>query len=405
VVYGKRRVGKTELIKRFMRDKDSLYFLADRRTSQEQLREIGRIMGKRFNDTLLSRRGFDDWIEFFEYLGSHAKKPMVVAIDEYPYLVEVDTAVSSLFQKGWDEYLKHTKVFLILSGSSVSMMESEALLYRSPLYGRRSGQLLLTPLPFYDAWQFYPSARFETFLELYAIAGGLPAYLLEFKTSWSVKKNFEKCLFPKTAFLHNEIEFILKEELREPKNYLSVLKAVSFGKTKFSEIVNESGLEKNVLHKYLSTLERLQLIERAVPVTEYNRSRSRGIYRIADPFTRTWFQYVFPYKSELEVGNYHEVMRKVDESFQLLVSSAYEHACQEVLRKLQNRLFPFERVGRWWEKEHEIDVIGLNNASREIVFGECKWSGKQVGTNVYARLKEVAARVDWHRGKRKEYSN
>ncbi len=292
---------------------------------------------------------------------------IILTIDEYPYLVETDGAISSLFQKGWDEYLNATNVFLILSGSSVSVMESEALIYKSPLYGRRTGQLLLKPLSFYEAWQFFPKKSFEDFLTMYAAVGGLPAYLLKFDADKTTKDNIVKNIFPKTAFLHNEIEFILKEELREPKNYLSILKAVSLGKAKFSEIVNETGLEKNVLHKYLSTLERLQLLERSVPVIEKSRIKSnKGLYVIADQYTKFWFQYVFPFKSELEVENYREVLRRIDESFPLLVASSYEKACQEVLRKLQSKFFMFERIGRWWEKEKEIDVVACNTIDTRI---------------------------------------
>src|SRR3989344_6050775 len=122
ILYGKRRVGKTELIKQFIKDKQAVYYLADKRTTKEQLSELSRLVGEAFNDQFLIQRGFGNWLEAF------------------PYLTEVDKSISSVFQKGWDEYLKKTKPTIILSGSSVSMMESEALSYKSPLYGRRTGQ-------------------------------------------------------------------------------------------------------------------------------------------------------------------------------------------------------------------------------------------------------------------------
>ena len=163
IIYGKRRVGKTELIKQFIKDKASIYFLADKRNTKEQLKELGEIAGNYFNDQILRSRGFNDWIEVFSYLKGKIKKRTVFVIDEYPYLVENDSSTSSLFQKGWDEYLKDTKIFLILCGSSVSMMESEALIYKSPLYGRRTGQILLKPLSFFESWKFFPQKILKIF--------------------------------------------------------------------------------------------------------------------------------------------------------------------------------------------------------------------------------------------------
>lgn len=403
VIYGKRRVGKTELIKQFIKEKPAIYFLADKRTANEQLVELGRITGRFFNDTLLEKKGFSDWLEVFQYLKDKTKDHLVLAIDEYPYLVETDSATSSIFQKGWDQYLKDGNVFMILSGSSISMMESEALIYKSPLYGRRTGQMLLKPLCFNESWKFFPKKSFDDFLKIFTITGGVPAYLIQINPKISLKENIRQRIFTKTEFLHNEVEFVLKEELREPKNYLSILKAISFGKRKFSEISNETDIQKNALTKYLNTLERLQIIEKEVPITEKNPQKSRkGLYKISDNFFRFWFQYVFPYKSDLEIERFDEVLSKLKESFISLEALAYEEICRETMWRLRDIFFPFERIGKWWEREKEIDIVGINNQTKDIVFGECKWSSKQVGTNIYEDLKRKTTYVQWQKDKRKE---
>lgn len=404
VVYGKRRVGKTELIKQFIKGKPAVYFLADKRTIFEQLRELSRLMGNYFQDSLLLKRGFEDWLDVFQYLKEHAREQFVFVVDEYPYLVEVDKAISSVFQKGWDEHLKNSQIFLVLLGSSVSMMESEALLYKSPLYGRRTGQILLKPLPFRDSWKFFSRKTFDEFLSIFSVTGGIPAYLLQIDPDLSFKENLRIKVFPTTEFLHNEIEFVLKEELREPKNYLSILRAISWGKRKFGEIVNETGLQKSALTKYLNTLERLQLIEKEVPVTEKNLQKSRkGLYQICDNFFRFWFQYIFPYKSDFEIESYDEVWRKFKESFPMLEAATYEKVSRETMWDLRENLFNFERVGNWWEKDKEIDVVALNKTTREIIFGEAKWSNRPVGINVFRDLTEKASSVQWNRGEREEY--
>ncbi len=354
--------------------------MADKRSNREQLRELGRICGDYFNDSLLAKQGFSEWLDVFHYLKEKAAKPFIFAVDEYPYLVEVDKSISSVIQKGWDEYLKNSKVFFILSGSSISMMESEALIYKAPLFGRRTAQYFIQPMSFAESKQFFPKIRFEDFARIFSVTGGMPAYLLQFDRSLSLEANIKQNILNRTNYLYNEVEFILKEELREPKNYLSILKAIAFGKAKFGEIVNETGMEKNVLNKYLDTLTKLHLIKKEVPVTESKPHKSRkGIYKIADNFFRFWFYYIFPYKSSLEMGNSDEVMKEMGKSFINIEAATYETICQEVLWQLRAKIFSFERIGRWWEKEQEIDVGGLNEQTRKNSLGDGKGAKNEVG--------------------------
>lgn len=403
VVYGKRRVGKTELIHQSIKDKAAIYYLADKRSQKEQLMELGRLFGSQFSDFLVEKQGFTDWIDIFRYLKEKVTSPFIFAVDEFTYLVEGDKSIPSVFQKGWDQYLKDSKVTLILSGSSISMMESEVLGYSSPLYGRRTGQILVQPLSFQNSWKFFPDMPFEEFLKVYSVTGGMPAYLLQIDPAKDLRDNLAEKVFAKTAFLHSEVEFLLREELREPRYYLSILRAVALSKTKFGEIVNETGIEKSSLTKYLSTLEQLKLIEKLVPITEKNPEKShKGLYFITDNFARFWFQFVFPYKSNLEIGHLDEVNRKLDEQLHLLTTRVYEEVCKELVRKAEERLFPFERVGKWWEATEEIDVVAINDQTNEILFGEAKWSEKLVGTDIYANLKAKATKVDWNVGQRKE---
>ncbi|MBI2552463.1 ATP-binding protein [Candidatus Uhrbacteria bacterium] len=396
IVYGKRRVGKTELVKKFIQGKPAIYFLADKRTMIDQLREVSRLVGEAFGDPLIEKQGFGDWLEVFRYLQRNSKKRCILVVDEFPYLAEVDSAASSVFQKGWDEYLRAQQSMLILMGSSIAMMESETLIQKAPLFGRRTGQLLLQPLSFSQSWQFFPKMSFVDFLEFYAVVGGMPAYLMQMEGLLSAEENLVAHVLPKTEFLYNEIEFVLKEELREPKNYLSILRAISFGKRKLGEIVNETGIDRTLVNKYLHTLAQLLIVERELPVTEKNPVKSRkGLYRLCDNFFRFWFQYVFPYKSDLEIGRHNEVLRKFREQFNMLTAIAYEEVCRELAPTWQDQLFPFERVGKWWDKNEEIDVVAINQRENQILLGECKWSEKPVGTNIYESLKKKAQLVDW----------
>jgi AAA+ ATPase superfamily predicted ATPase len=415
IIYGKRRVGKTELIKQFIKDKSAIYFLADKRTTADQLRELGQIIGSYFKDEILIKNGFGDWIEVFSYLKTKTTDmPLVFVIDEYPYLAENDKSTSSLFQKGWDEYLKDTKIFLILSGSSIAMMESETLNQSAPLFGRRTGQILVDPLNFSQSRKFFPEKSFSDFLNIYTITGGMPAYLKQFVDGDDLSEEIKKKIFTKTAFLYNEVEFTLKEELRETKNYLAILRAIALGKRKLSEIVNEVGLDKATVNKYLSVLINLRLVEREIPITEDKPHKSRrGLYKISDNFFVFWFQYIFPYKSYLEMDNYDYVLEKmfsgleysdnVNSGFKSIAAQVYERIVVELLIAWQDKIFAFERVGRYWDSDQEIDVVGFSSSEKKIIFGECKWSEKLVGTNIYLELKEKAAKVEWNKNDRKEY--
>jgi len=404
ILYGKRRVGKTELIKQFIEKKSHIYFLAQKINEYENLKILSKKVGEFFDDEILMRKGFENWQWFFEYLKKHLKKKLILVIDEFPYLTEVNKGISSIFQSGWDEYLKNTPVFLILCGSSISMMEEQVLSYKSPLYGRRTGQIFLKPFSFSMAKKFYPGLSFARGLELYSIAGGNPSYLKRFDSKSSLAINIKENILQPEAFLYNEIEFILREELREPRNYLAILKAIALSKNKISEIVNETALPKSILHKYLFILEDLHIIQKEVPVTEKNPLKSRkGIYKLQDQFFKFWFRYILPNKGNIEEGRTDFVLNEIKKDFNSLVAENYERTAKETIRNYERIFFPITKIGRWWDKNEEIDIVALNEGEKKILFGEVKWRNKPIGTNIYEDLKRKTYKVEWNRDKRKEY--
>lgn len=404
VLYGKRRVGKTALIREFLREKSGVYYLADQGPAKDQLRELGIRIGTYFQDALLQEYGFQKWTDLFKYLAAMVKKPFVLAIDEYPYLVEHDAATGSYFQKGWDEHLKDSQVFLILCGSSMAMMESETLAYKAPLYGRRTGQILVEPMTFDAAHLFFESHPFETFLKYYAVVGGMPAYLTQFQAYTDIKQAVLEQVLPTTTFLHNEIPFLLREELREPRLYMFILQAISQGKHRQSEIVNASGIESGNIQKYLGVLRALRFIDRLVPVTEEKPEKSkRGLYVISDPFVRFWFRYVAPFRSELALGNVDYVIHKYMDTGRHLEALAYESYAQHWVAQPENSPFVLQRIGKWWDKSEEIDVVALNTSQNDILFGEVKWSSKPVGEDILDNLQRKSRLVPWGAPHRKNH--
>ncbi len=193
--------------------------------------------------------------------------------------------------------------------------------------------------------------------------------------------------------------------MREPRNYFSILRALSLGKTRSGEIINETGLEKNIVGKYLSVLADLRLIRREVPVTEKNPEKSkRGIHLVNDHFFRFWFDFVFPNKSFILEGEEQYVLEKKIRPFMDdFISPVFEEICRALIRRTGAAEHRFARVGRWWSRMGEIDVVALNEDENSILFGEAKWSTRTVGSDVLAHLKEQARNVEWGRPGRKEY--
>jgi len=404
VIYGRRRIGKTELIKQFIKDKPHIYFLSQQISEQENLKMLGKLVGEHFDDLILMDKGFDSWAMFFEYLRKHARERLILTIDEFPYLAESNKGISSIFQAGWDEYLKKLPVFLILCGSSIAMMEREVLISKAPLYGRRTGQIMLKPFGFYEASEFFPELIFEEKLKYYSVMGGNPSYLNRIDPKISFEKNIASSILSPASPLYSEVEFLLREELREPRKYLAILKAIALNKTRISEIVNETGFEKTILHKYLFVLEDLHLIHKEYPVTEKNLLKSKkGLYRLEDQFFKFWFRYVLPNRSKIEEGKPELVLESINLDINTLVAENYEVVARQIIRKAEDKIFSFDKVGRWWDRNEEIDLIAMNEKENKIIFGEVKWSNKPVGVNILEDLKRKVELVEWGRGKRKEY--
>lgn len=405
VIYGKRRVGKTELAVQFAQKRPHIYFLCEKISGQHQLDKFTEAAAAFFKDEFLSKGGFKDWETALKYIAKKNTK-IALILDEFPYLIETDPAIPSTFQKGWDLYLKDSPVFLILLGSSISMMERSVLHYKAPLYGRRTGQLLIQPFKFKELQKLFPKASFEDRLAIYAIVGGTPLYLNKFQGQAPMEVVREEIL-RKGEPLYEEVEFLLREEFKEPRNYFVILEALSLGKHKLSELINETGLDKGTVSRYIAILEDLGITKKEIPITEKIPEKSRkGIYRIEDNFFNFWFRFVFRNRSLLEENKIEEVASKIEPALPELLARNYEKIASEILSEaiLQHKMpLRFESCGRWWDRNEEIDLLALNRSTGEILFGEVKWSNKPLGTNVYEDLKAKSQKVEWGKKQRREH--
>ncbi len=396
VLYGRRRVGKTALLTRFGQDRPSVHYLATRLPETQQLRELGRELGAAVNEPLLLSDGFTSWDQLFAWMAATGERTAVM-IDEFPYLVEANPALPSLLQRAWDRQLSTSSSYLVLCGSSVAMMEREVLAERAPLYGRRTGQLRVRPLSFGHAVEFLEGFTFADQVRAWSMLGGVPYYLLLFDSSRSLEANLRATFLDLGAPLRDEVEFLLRQELREPRVYFGILTAIAAGKRKLSEILNATGLPAPTVSKYLAVLQGLDLVVREVPATEPRPEKSKkGLYAIADPFVRFWFRHIMPGRALLETGRTDQLAATILADLDRFASSAYEEICRDEVRHglLDQRCqVAWERVGRWWDAQNELDILAFGDDGQAALLGEAKWSHRPVGLNILADLEAKAARV------------
>ncbi len=395
VLYGRRRVGKTELLARFCEGKRSIFFVSDL-GSEISLRTA---LSAAVNTTLFGPNQmnavYSTWEDLLHALAQAAQgKRLVVVLDEFPYLVTAHPPLATILQRVWDQTLKNTQIMLILCGSYIGMMEEMVLGYQAPLYGRRTAQYLLEPLQFKDVRLFYPYFPLEDQVRAYAVYGGTPAYLQTIQSQQSLQDNVLDGILTRGSFLYDEVRFVLQQELREPRNYFAILQAIAAGKTRLNDIKQATGLEGATA--YLDTLQQLHLVERIVPVTETQPQKSRrGIYRLKDHYLRFWFRYVHPNRSQLELGGAqiileNQVMPEIDH----FSSLTFEEVCQQFFWQAGiSEKLPFVpiNVGNWWNASEEVDLVVLGE--NDAILVECKWTSKPVGIDILADLERKAQLV------------
>ena len=402
VLYGRRRTGKTTLIKEFIKDKNSFYFFADKQNESLQINRFKNQLAEHFKDEFLKKIEINDWDTIFDYFISKiGDEKFVLVIDEFQYLCLMNKGFSSIFQRIYDEKIADKNIMVILCGSLISMMYSEVLSYDSPLYGRRTAQIKLQPISFEYYKEFFDNKSKRELIEFYSITGGIPKYILEFDRNKSPLWNIENNIFNKDNFLYSEPKFLLQEEINDLSRYFSILNSIALGNTKLSSICSHLGLNSSSMTSYITKLIDLDILEKEVPVTENIENGKKGLYKIKDNYLKFWFSYVYPYQSYLEIENLSYPLEKIKNEFNLWVSKIYEDLSRETLLNNSEIPFPIKKLGRWWNNNEEIDIVGLGD--NEIIFGECKWSNKKVGLSVLLSLKEKSKSVKWSNNSRKEY--
>lgn len=401
ILYGRRRVGKTTLISEFIRDKHALFFLASEESEAQNRRQFRARVADFTGNALLASSDSADWDMIFRVLldAPRETKPVIV-IDEFQYIGRSNPAFPSIFQRIWEEQLKTQNVMVILCGSLISMMESQTLRYDSPLYGRRTAQIRLKPIPFRYYAEFFPQMNRRERIEMYAVTGGVPKYMELFGQCGDIYASIDKNILDPYGYLYDEPYFLLQQEVSEIGSYFSLIRAIAAGNAKLSALAGVLEVKATSLTRYLKTLIDLDILEREVPVTEEAPEKSkRGLYKIKDNYLRFWFRFVYPMRSFLETGNRTFVLDKIREGFLSgQVAFVYEDICRERMWEMNMADtwdFHFTRLGRFWNSDVEIDIVALDPDGGNMILGECKYHAEPVGREVLAELIAKTPHVPW----------
>jgi len=389
VIYGRRRLGKTTLIRKFARKLPHVYFMADRAGEEITKTSLALAMSDALVEPLLQSIKYPSWYDLFSTFDKFRpkNKKTVLILDEFQYLCQMQPAFASFIQKWWDEHWKNSNILLILCGSVTSMMYKETLSENSPLYGRASAQLLISPLQFKYLKEFLPKLTHNKLIEFYSLTGGIPRYIelaAQYKSFNSALKNL---VLNRTGVLYNEAKYILHNEISTPNTCWSILNALGSGATRISELGNKLNLPANQLTQYINLLKDLFLVYREVPILEKAPAKSKkGIYKVADPFLRLWFGCIYPYESFLEFEQPDLVLKKIKLQLINHISLCFEDVSRNFVKENMMK-FNCIKVGRQWSKNYEIDIAGVNEKNEITIAGECKWSNKKTGLSLLEKLK------------------
>ncbi len=403
-LYGRRRVGKTETLFEFARNKKHVFFAAPEATREEQLALFSRQLFEAGSPAARYISKFETWHDALESLTDLPQQERkLLIIDEFPYLAKADPSLPSILQNLWDGRLKAENVMIVLCGSSMSYIEHELLAEKNPLYGRATGIIKMDPMDYRTAAEFFPSFSPVDQVLSYAALGGVPHYLDQFDDRLTVEENIKQNILTRGCALYSEVEFLLHQELRETAVYNSIIQAVALGATTLGEIASRAAIGPQKASVYLKNLIELGILTREFSVgssvKEHSKS-TRGLYRVADEFFRFWYAFVFPNKSDLDMMDVDGVYQfDVEPHLAQFASLTFEDLCRQWLRdqnRQRNLGCRFGGIGRFWSKQTEIDVMGLSKACEnrpagaKTLIGECKFGKGPVGTSVLDGLDDKA---------------
>lgn len=376
VVYGKRRLGKTALLKEFAKDKTHFFYVSRETIDSEQI--------KLFSEEILSDNPvkefittFDSWEKAFLFLVSESKsKKILLIIDEFPYIAQSNKKILSILQKIWDQHNEDNQIMFVLTGSSLAYIEEEILGSDSPLYGRTTSTIKLDILNFEEAKELLKNFSLENQIKYYCILGGIPRYLKILDKNLSFEENIIKHLLNKFSFLYQEVNLLMREELREPSTYYAILSSISFGNHTIKDIAKNTGLDKTKINVYLKNLIQLNVLYKRVPLLlpEEKVNQHRSLYLFNEPYFKFYFYYILSNLSTLEKMDLEDFYKeKVAIDIDLFIEKEFQKIGLEHLKNM-NALgeldTKYTMIGNTWNDKVELDIFGFKDDDITLT-GKC----------------------------------
>lgn len=410
IVYGRRRIGKTTLILNWAEQsgRSTLYWVARRETPEATRYSLARALWRWAYPESPEPQPprFDSWEPLLEQMARMiGDEPVIIIFDEFSYAAESDPSLPSHVQAVWDHLLKEKPVILVLAGSHIGMMV-DMLGYHAPLYGRFTGQLALTPLPFATVTDFFPTYSAEERVATYAVLGGVAGYWERFDAEQSLVDNIQHHLFRRMGFFRSEPMVLISDLVRETRNYEAVLRAIATGDHTPVEMARTTGISSPNLGPYLKRLVELGFVERRVPATiplPQRRTTTRSRYHVSDAYLRFYFRFMDPHLDMIEQKQINLLWERIKEQFRAFIGlTTWEELCREwiMLQGNQGKLpFAIELVGSHWSADEQVDIVAINWRDKAILLGECKWGLPTVSRKTIRELVGKTSQVvpgdDW----------
>jgi uncharacterized protein len=410
VVYGRRRVGKTELLAHLAGDVRSFYFEATDTVPAQQLRDVTDELARVSDNELLRIQQLTSWdaalTAIAQFVGG--QRTMIV-LDEFQLLAAQSPELETTISRWWRSTGRNLPVVLVLAGSELSFFEDKVL--AGALYGRRTGQLKLEPFTARDAALFQPGYSNEDKVRTYSVCGGIPYYLERFSDDRPLAEHLLTEVFERTGLLHDEAELMLRQSIRDPANHIAVLRSIAHGFNRNSQIMDRTGLTSAHITKILASLERLGLAGTLRPVTASARSKKTA-YAITDEFLRFHYRFVEPAASQLRTSALAATY--LNDS----VLPALDHHASLTWEEISRQHVLGEQVGatavgRWWgqvpsgsgprTEEREIDVVAVDGNGTPLAIGMCRWTNSRVDFDELNLLDRLAPNVEGFAGNVNRY--
>lgn len=414
---GRRRVGKTALVRHFSEGRDNfVYLFVSKKKPHLLLSEFSELLSAHI--PMLKSVAVDSFESFFGILFSEmTRTPLHVVIDEFQNFLQVDESVFSIMQKHWDQNSQQAKGAIICIGSVQTLMRDIFEGQKEPLFGRVTERIPVRPLSVDVVARILDDngANIQKdLLFFHSLFGGIPKYYDQIDRSHlfkSSQKQIVRRLFcEQDALLQGEGRELLIEEFGKNYHlYFSILQTVSCGITQMSQIADKTGIEVTSISKYLDELvTKYEVLERRLPVTSSGSEHKNGRYHIADPLLKFWFRYIHKNQSLVAMGAEDRLAEKIVTDLPTFMGLHFEVMIREVLQLRNNGAvipFIFDRMGGYWDRggKVEIDVMAMDDSKAHIFFGECKLNGNQFHSDDAIKLKEKARQVHWGGDGRQEY--